>query len=239
MTDKHDEIREFLENLPDTFDILKEGIDFQTQKEYLDYSHSFDFGELTEAETNKLGNILFDKRATIEVKKKVLTLLAHLGTISSFRQIEKYNKQPDKELKLWAVLAMQECKMLLESFLTDESIGFISTGLGGLQDKLRYYLFVLPSLDRAFTSTQMGLIIGEFNLVARDLNCVIEKVDLSYTFVGLTVLVPMDVAVGSFIESGIKKSNECGDFVFEHYYVTNMEIPNESEIMDIIKKVKG
>ena len=70
MTDNHDNIREFLENLPDTFDILEEGIDVQTQKEYIDYSHSFDRGELTEAETINLGNILLDTRTEIEAKKK-------------------------------------------------------------------------------------------------------------------------------------------------------------------------
>ncbi|MFA5196095.1 MAG: hypothetical protein WC401_09895, partial [Bacteroidales bacterium] len=191
MTDKLDDIKEFLENLPDTFDILKEGIDLQTQKEYLDYSHSFDYGELTETETIKLGNILLDNRASIEVKKKALTLLAHLGTISSFRQIEKYNKQPDKELKQWTTLALQECKMFLESSLTDQSTGFISTGLGGLQDKLRYYFFVLPSSDSPFSTTQMNIIKGEFTLAAKDLNCIVETLDLSDTFVGLTVLVPM------------------------------------------------
>ena len=48
MDDKHKEIRKFLENIPDTFDILEQGVDNQTQKEYLDYSHSFDRGELTD-----------------------------------------------------------------------------------------------------------------------------------------------------------------------------------------------
>jgi len=86
--------------------------------------------------------------------------------------------------------------------------------------------------------TQKNIIKEEFNLVAKDLYCVVEAVDQSDTFVGLTVLVPMDVAVGTFIETGIKKCNELGDFVFEHYYVTNQEIPDKLEIPDIIKKVK-
>ncbi len=238
MTNQDDEIREFLENLPDTFNILEEGIDIQVLKEYLDYSHSFEPGELTDEETVNLGNILLDNRTRIEARKKALTLLAHLGTIIAFRQIEKYYKQPDKEIKQWAALALQECKMLLESSLSDQSIGFISTGLGGLQDKLRYYFFVLPSSDKPFTATQKNIIQGEFNQVARNLNCVVESVDLSDTYVGLTILAPMDVAVGTLIETGIQKCNELGNYVFEYYYVTNHEIPHESEIPAIIKKIK-
>lgn len=238
MTDKHENISKFLDSLPDTFDILEEGIDIQTQKEYIDYSHSFDCGELTETETINLGSILLDTKTEIEAKKKALTLLAHLGTITAFRQIEKYFKHPDKNLKPWTALALQECKMFLESTLTDQSAGFISSGLGGLKDKLRYFFLVLSSSNRPFTTTQKGIIKEEFDLVAKDLNCIVEAVDHSDTFIGLTALVPMDVAVGIFIEAGIKMCNELGDFVFENYYVTNQEIPDKSEIPDIIKKVK-
>jgi hypothetical protein len=238
MTDKQENIRKFLDSLPVAFDILEEGVDIQTQKEYLDYSHSFDRGELTETETVDLGNILFDTKTEIEAKKKALTLLAHLGTITAFRQIEKYFKHPDKKLKPWTALALQECKMFLESTLTDQSASFVSSGLGGLKNKLRYFFLVLSSSDRPFTTTQKGIIKDEFNLIAKDLNCVVETVDHSDTFIGLTVLVPMDVAVGTFIETGIRMCNELGHFVFENYYVTNQEIPDKSEIPDIIKKVK-
>lgn len=238
MTNKHKDIQEFLQNLPDKYDILEEGIDVQTQKEYINYSRTFDRGELTETDTVNLSNILFDTKLTIEAKKKALTLLAHLGTIPAFRQIEKYYKNPDKELKQWTALALQECKMFLESTLTDQSTGFISSGLGGLKDKLRYYFLLLPTTDRPFTTTQKNIIKEELNLIARELNCIVEFIDGFDTFIGLTVLVPMDVAVGTLIETGIKKCNELGDFVFEHYYVTNQNIPDKLEINDIIKIVK-
>jgi len=238
MTDKHEDIRELLNALPDTFDILEESIDIHTQKEYIDYSHSFDRSELTETETINLGNILLDTNTAIEAKKKALALLAHLGTITAFRQIEKYYKNPDKGLRQWTALALQECKMFLENTLTDMSTGFILSGLGGYKDKLRYFFLVLSESDRPFTATQKSIIKEEFVLAAKDLNCVIEAVDHSDIFVGLTVLVPMDVAVGTFIETGIKMCNKLGDFVFEHYYVTNQGIPDISEIPDIINKVK-
>ncbi|WP_373496048.1 hypothetical protein [Aquiflexum sp.] len=47
MKDNPKDILDFLNGIPDKFDILEEGVDLQTQKEYLDYSHSFDLGELT------------------------------------------------------------------------------------------------------------------------------------------------------------------------------------------------
>jgi hypothetical protein len=236
MKDKHKDIQNFLDAIPDKFDILEEGVDLQTQKEYLDYSHSFDLGELTEAETINLGNILCDSRMEIEGKKKVLTLLAHLGTITAYRQIDY--QHPDDELRKWAVMAIQECRMLLESMLTDENTGFIISGLGGLKDKLRFYFLMLPASDKPFTTAQKKIIKEEVFTVAKDLNCIVEAIDPADTFVGLTVLVPMDVAVATFMETGIRKCNELGDFVFEHYYVTNTGIPDLKEIEDIIKIVR-
>lgn len=58
MTDKNDEIRHFLENIPEAFQIMEAGIDLQTQKEYFEYSDSFDRGQLSEEKTLHLGSIL-------------------------------------------------------------------------------------------------------------------------------------------------------------------------------------
>lgn len=238
MTGKEEEIRKFIHNLPDEYDILEEGIDVQIQEEYINYSDSFERGELTEDQTIFLGNILFDTNAEIEAKKKVLTLLAHLGTITAFRQIEQYYKNPDHDIKQWAALSLQECKMFLECELTDQSTGFISSGLGGLHKRLRYYFIILPSTDRPFTKLQKDIIQKEFILVSKELNSIVDSVDLSDAFAGIIALVPFDVAVGTLIEKGIDKCNELGEFVLEHYYVTNQNIPDKAEINDIIKIVK-
>lgn len=237
MQDNLEDIQKFLESLPDKFEILETGIEFKVQIEYLEYSHSFDRGELTEKETLTFGNILFNQEVPIDAKKKALVLLAHLGTILAFRLIEKYQKDSDKDLEQWTALALQECKMLLESSLMDMSTGFVSSGLGGNANRIRYYFLVLPLIGRLFTKTQTEIINDELLLVCKELNCILEITDFSENYVGLTILVPMDVAVGTFIETTIKKCNELGAFVFEYYYVTNQNIPDYSEIIEIIKIV--
>ena len=239
MTDKIENIQRFLDSIPDKFDILDVGIDSQTQKEYFEYFQAFERGKLTKKETLGLGNALFDKDESIDKKKRILVLLAHLGTIEAFKQIEKYNNHAENELKQWTLLSLKECKMFLESSLLDENTGFISSGLGGLDNRLNYYFLILSSTDKSFTKTQKKIIRDEFSIVCEELNTILAVINFSKTFVELTVLVPLDVAVGTVIETGIKKCNELGNFVFEHYYVTNENIPEESEIIDIIKIVKG
>ena len=128
--------------------------------------------------------------------------------------------------------------MFLESELTDLSTGFISTGLGGLINKLRYYYLILPSSEKGFDTTQNNIIKDEFNIIANELDSLIETIEYSEKFIEFKVLVPLDIAVGNLIETGINKCNELGNFVFEHYYVTNQDIPDREEIKEIIRIVR-
>lgn len=239
MNKKQEEIRAFLESLPDTFDILQEKVDLDTQKEYLDYSHSFGTGELSDEEARQLGEILNHPETPVEGKKKALSLLAHTGTVNAFRQIEKYYDDPDEELAKWAALALQVCKMFLESSLLDTSTGFIAGGLGGSGQSMRYYFLILSETNGPFTTAQKNIIKNEFPIAAKKLNCVVESIESSENYAGITALVPFDVAVGTLIENGIEACNELGDFVFEHYYVTNQDIPDGQKIEEIIHIVRS
>jgi len=239
MTDDQEQIKIFLDSIPEKFQIHEEEVIIEIQKEYLDYSESFDRGVLTDEQIDKIRQIIFSNKTPDEGKKKGLTILAHAGTISAYKQISNYYESADGELKQWASLALQECRMFLESELSDENIGFISTGLGGKKDKLRVYLLVLPLDIKSFNEQQHKIIENELNQTAKELNCDIESFDFQKNYVSLTVLIPMDVAIANFIDNGIKKCNEFGDFVFEHYYAANTKIPDKEEIKEIIEIVRN
>jgi hypothetical protein len=238
MKDENDAIERFLDSIPAKFKVLEEGIAFEIQKEYLDYSHSFDQGVLSDQGIEQLGSFLFKPDFPIEGKKKALTLLAHVGSISAFKKISEYYENPDQEIKQWTALALQECRMFLESELSDENIGFISTGLGGTKDKLRVYFLVLPLAEKRFTKNQFEIIEKELTQTGKTYHCDIESFDFQELYVGLTVLIPIDVAIATFIDNGIKSCNIFGNFVLEHYYAGNTEIPDKNEIERIIKIVR-
>lgn len=238
MEDSNEDIREFLDSISDKLEVMEEGIDMQVQKDYLDFARTCDVDELSKKHTLKLAKYLFKAREPLKVKRRALSFLAHLGTITAYRQIEKYYQHPDKELKQWAAMALQECKMFLEGSLTGEVSGFISTGLGGRKDKLRYYFLLLPASNQPFTTTQKNTITQETDLVSKEMNCIVETVDQSDRYIGATVLMPVDAAVGTLIETIVKQCNELGYFVFEYYYATNHNIPDLQEIEEIIKIIR-
>lgn len=236
---KNKRIEAFLQNIPEELIILENGIDMNTQRAYIESVDKIGLENKTDDEILEECKKIFDDKTSNNTKKILLIKLANIGSIESYRLIEKFYLTGNIELKTWAILSLQECRMLLESSLTEESMGFISTGLGGKDNKLRFYFLVIPKGDKPFTETQKKIIQNEYSFTSKELKSEIEHIDSSDNYNGFTVLLPMDIAVGIYIENGITKCNEYGNFVFKYYFVTNEKIPTKEEILEYIEIVKN
>lgn len=93
-------------------------------KEYIDYHKKLPktYPHIPAGEIEWAKSILFDKKAGIEDKKKSLVILGHIGNPEIFRILEKYEKNPDPELKIWINMAIQECQSFIESDIAGEPI---------------------------------------------------------------------------------------------------------------------
>ena len=76
-------------NVLDNFLLIDEPIDLSTQKEYVSLSETIDFDNVDYKEVLTGIDKLFYENTPIESKKKILILLAHLGTPESCRILEK------------------------------------------------------------------------------------------------------------------------------------------------------
>ena len=238
MLQNAEEIRGFLKTIPDTGQIMEyEEIEPELEKEYKTYSESFGRGKLSEKETRGLGRILMEARQD-DVKKKTLTLLAHLGTIKAFQEIEEYYNLPEKNLKHWAALAMHECKTSLEYTLLEHDVLFNSFSPDA-GNNMRIYILLLSLSETSFTDRQLEIIKDEFKGTANELKCIIESVDsvAKYNCASLLALVSYDIATDTLLNIGIDRCNKHGDFVYEYYYA-GTGIPDENEIQYIIKKIR-
>jgi len=225
-------------NALDSFTIINEAIDLSIQEEYLSFSETMDFDNVDYEEVLTESDRLFDKHTPIEVKKRILILLAHLGSPESCRRLEKYLKVSDRNLRGWALLSLNECRTLLESVLLQEEGGFISTGLGGKENKSRYY-FILSSKDGLpFSETHRNPLKRGFEKISHKYNSEIEEINFEATYVMIGILIPMDVAVGKVIEEGISECNKMGEFLLPDYYVTNVKKPTPEEISKYLEEIR-
>jgi len=225
-------------NALDSFTIINEAIDLSIQEEYLSFSETMDFDNVDYEEVLTESDRLFDKHTPIEVKKRILILLAHLGSPESCRRLEKYLKVSDRNLRGWALLSLNECRTLLESVLLQEEGGFISTGLGGKENKSRYY-FILSSKDGLpFSETHRNPLKRGFEKISHKYKSEIEEINFEATYVMIGILIPMDVAVGKVIEEGISECNKMGEFLLPDYYVTNVKKPTPEEISKYLEEIR-
>jgi hypothetical protein len=225
-------------NVLDNFVLIDEPIDLFTQEEYLSFSETIHFDDVDYEEVLRGSDKLFYKDTPIESKKKILSLLAHLGTPESCRILEKYLKSPEGNLRNWALLSLKECKMFLESVLLKEEGGFVSTGLGGKDNRLRYYFIVNSKDGLPFSETYKNTLKRGFETISHKYRSQIEEIEFEATYAVIGVLIPMDMAVGEIIEQGISECNKISEFLFLDYYVTNVGKPTHKEILNYLEEIK-
>ena len=236
MKNEEEEIRDILESFPEKFNIMERGIKLNVQKEYIELHEKLDFEEIKGS--GMIGSLekIIKKSENILEKKKALISLGHVGTIESYKSLEKIYKHTDDELRDWVLMAIQENIMSLENYVNEETIGMISTGLGGKGDKLRYYFAVVSKSCEPFTKSQQDIIKNEYESICKENRTEIEKINFNLDYAELIILMPMDVALDTIVAGGIKRSNEFGDFIAEDYYAANTEIPTTEELQKIIKE---
>ncbi|MCK5822399.1 MAG: hypothetical protein KAG95_00185 [Bacteroidales bacterium] len=232
-----DKLNEITKNISGKLNILNEQIDINVQIEYFEYSKNI-------KEKNKSLNIidvkdkLFSQETKIEEKKEIIIILASDDNVKSYRILEKYSKNPDKELKNWSILALQESRMVLEGSILNENQIFISTGLGGKNSKLRYFTVLFALNDNNFTDTQKKIISKELEFSLKHHNAEIEKIEFFKNFSKIVSLIPIQEPIRNIFKDAINNCNELGSFINEEFLITNTKILNNDEISDFLKNKK-
>lgn len=231
----YSKINQILSNLPANFSILEEEIDIDLQLEYYEFSRLHK-DDLPKDEIIKRSDRLFNEQTSLFEKKLILCLLASIDEVIAYRTIEKFLQKADESLRAWAILALQESRMVLETNLLDENQVFISTGLGGKNHKLRYFVVLRYALPKNITETQKKLIKSEFEFFMIKIGCEIEEITHYRLFSTLKVLIPIQVPVNNVIGKVISECNQFGNFLNAKYIITNIKILTEEEIIQFLRK---
>ncbi len=240
MEEKHfyQNIQKVLESLPDNFSILEEQIDIDIQVKY------FDLAKKIRSKTNANDSFekreeLFSEEITVDRKRQILLSIATIDDVKAFRTIEKFAGIANNELKQWAILALQESRMLIQSSLLDEQQVFISTGLGGKGQKLRYYaVFVNKNRNEILSGTQQKLLKEELIFELNQNEGEFETMDFSEGFSTVMVMLPLQSDIKSVFRNVIDECNQYGDFLDDDMIVTNVKIMSRNEIIEMLKNSK-
>lgn len=228
-------IEQLLKNYPENISVLEEAIDVKLQARY------FKETKKQKEAINKVlvleqKNRLFDNTVSIEEKKVLLCQLASVNEVEAFRTIEKYKACPDERLEQWVVLAYQESKMLMQSAFLDQKPLFISTGLGGKGNQLRYFIVVFTRNNKAFTQYQEVLVEKEIEYAFKREGADLEEIEFMGYYVKFTSLVSLDIGLKKLLSEIIVQCNELGDFLNTSILVTNVKKLSPGEIEKLVDK---
>lgn len=210
-----------------------------THFDYIENSHDDDSSAFSEKEIEQFGLQLNNPQADIQLKKKVLGILAHRGDVQSYNILKAYSENPDAGLEDWAKFAYGECTMFLhadicgdDEFNDDEE--WVFTGVGKNNNMLRIYFMVLPEEGKLLETWQHDIIQKEMTYKAQELNCeCIEWFDCKPNYVGFSLLQPTTISILQFIDPAIAACNVFGNFLIPDYYA-GTGIPDAEEIEKII-----
>jgi hypothetical protein len=230
-----DKLQEFGNKLSGKFSILEEQIDVNLQLEY------FKFSKKTKPNKNlDINNIpdLSSDDLSVDDKKKILVQLAKIDDPRAFRFIENFSKNVPTELKDWTILSLQESRMLLESSLLDENQVFISTGLGGKNNMLRYFVVIIGDDISEFNDFHKKIIASEFEFALKKQNCKLEEIQFKENYAMLTTLIPFNITFQNMFRTIIEECNQYGSFLSHNFIVTNVKKLSVEEITDFVKNNK-
>lgn len=238
---KIEDIEQLLAIAGSNLNILEEEVDIKVQKEYFEMvnllsKQTKDYPEISKQYLENI-NDLFDEAIDPEVKKKMLVILATLDDVSVYRTIENLSKQ-DTPLKKWAIIALQQSRMLLQSALLDDPGVFISTGLGGQGLLLRYFCVFFYRVPGQLQPFQQNILDNEAEAAITSAGGHIESSEFKQNYAIMLLLLPLKTDLQPLFAGIIDECNQYGNFLHQNMIITNVKKLTDEEIMQLLHSPK-
>lgn len=238
--DNFDEILNQLRNehgkIDSNLHIIEKAIPIEEQMEYFNWAKNVRDSNDIAHKTYWIAT-LFTPEIEINKKKDALAILAGLPNVAAYRAIETYNSSPlEEELSNWALMALTESKMLINSDLSGEKQVLISTGLGGLRNKLRFFAVIVTSDKQAYTTLQKEILEKELKFQFDQHEMETEELRFVDNFVKIIFLADIELNIKNIFNKTIDECNSMGNYLSKNFLLTNIKIFKDEEIKKTLNK---
>ncbi len=228
-----EQLQDFLSNFSGELNILEDQIDVNVQLEY--------FKRTSELKSNNnidellLQAPMLSSDEEIDRKRELLCRLASVEDVRAYRCIESYLEETrDTPIFTWCRLALEESKMLLHTKLLDQKQLFISTGLGGRKNKLRYFIVLLTENLQPISEFQKSIVTKEFNYIFKRHKAEVEEISFNEQYATMMVLIPVNILLTDLFAKAIEECNQFGNFLKKDCIITNVRPLSVDDITKII-----
>ena len=218
----------------ESFHILEDLVPIEEQMEYFKYYEKLKADNERFVRDDEVA-ILFSSDASIERKKKSLTLLSSIPDVGAYRSIETYQSSPlEPELKNWASIALIGSRIVLNSDLSGKKQVYISSGLGGHENKLRFFSLFTSPTGEDFNDLQKQIIEREFKFQLENADVEIETFEIEKNYFSILLLFSFEVDVRTVLNAALDECNKYGNFLDSKFLFTNTKMLNDAEIQKLL-----
>lgn len=220
----------------ETFHVLEELVPVEEQMAYFRYFEQLRRQNKPFVRDEEVAT-LFSSEASVEEKKRSLSLLASIPDVAAYRCIETYHENPlEPELKNWSAMALVGSRIVLASDLSGQQQIYISSGLGGQDKRLRFFSLFTTKNRENFTDLQREIVEREFSFQLQQADVEIEKFDIKDNYFTILMLFSFDIDIKSTFNKTIDECNQYGDFLDNQFLFTNVKVLTEHEIKRLLMK---
>ena len=241
MKEQEDIFKKFYEsfqNISGRLHVLEHRVPVDQQMEYFKYSNKVRKMNFTDDDIDyeQYKKNLENPELSKDDKKRTLSILASSKQVQAYRLLERYVNNPDEGLVNWAYMALMESRITLESELSGEKQIYISTGLGGKGESIRFYVLIMSARGVSFADYQRKIIEKEFEYAMPKKNCEIERLTIGDKYVELVMLIPIRSDLKRVLEDVISECNLYGNFLSELFTVTNVKELTPEEVNQVVER---
>ena len=118
-----------------------------------------------------------------------------------------------------------------------EKGSLVSSPLGGVMHRLRYYVVISAKVGKNFTNQQKDVINTKFRIVSESYDSKIEKITFFGCYALIKILVSVNKAVGKVVDKALEPLSKRGGFLRFHYLCVNTHKPISQEIRKYLKEL--
>jgi len=227
------DLQQSLENLKGNLHVLEINVPVEKQMEYFRFAEAFRINFFDDWNVEDQIKVLTSADASPLEVKYTLVFLAISGSVKAYRAIEAYyEKHPDE----WTAMSLMQAKITLESEFSDEKQIFISTGLGGKGDQLRFFAFFKSQGGKNFSDYQKKLIEKEIPYYIRNYHGIPEEIQIRENYFTVLFLIHIQVDIKTMLDEAIGECNQYGDFINKGFIITNVRVFTAEEIQNELMK---
>jgi hypothetical protein len=220
------ELQHSLEKIQGNLHVLETNVPVERQMEYFRFSEEMRDVNETITVDNQIEVLNSPDSSSYEIKF-ALSYLAVTGDVKAYRAIESYSETHKSD---WVAMSLMQAKITLESEFSDEKQVFISTGLGGKGNQLRFFAFFKSNNRRKFSNYQKELIEKEIPFCIQNHGGTLENILVAGNYFTLVFLIHIQVDIRIMLEQAMEECNQYGDFINKSFIITNVKLFSEEEI---------